>query len=262
MATTLQPAVIADARRRRRRRRILAVGAVAVGLAIGGYGLFGRGGGTSQPSASRAVHHAARPQLPVPNAAGGVTMELWTLFASPDRSEITSPFGRSIALFERPRRSTDIVPVGVLAAPFPKALTFGQWLARFHAQEGKPLFARSREVDSFDESIYFIPTDRGKVCYATTGGSMGCMDGLTREGIYWRLGSGSANSGLSIFGLATSRVARIDLLYGQTTKRADLADGAFTVERPFTFHRPLPKSFGRLVVHYRDGRPPATVVLK
>jgi hypothetical protein len=255
---TLAPAVIQDARRRQRKRRRVAllVMLLLVVAGVGGYALFGRGGGSSSPPAA-APEATPVPRTPRPvSSSGRTTLTVVAFTASADSDSATQAFRGSIGLFHRPRTVADVIPRSLLAPIAPGMPSFAQSVS----ERGKLLVDQSREVDGPEVPIYFVPTSRGAICFRTADGSGGCAGGFLPTGIAWNLGN-EGSYGVLIVGFAARGVAKVDLAYGSTRVPAHLVSGVFTVDRPFAFPGRMPKSFGRLVVHYRDGRPPASVKL-
>ena len=85
--------------------------------------------------------------------------------------------------------------------------------------------------------------------------------GLLPQQIAWSAYSG--HGGLTIYGLAGNQVASIEVRWPGGHRATGLTANVFSVTRPFEAKsiRALPL-LGRLVVRYRDGRPPATVELR
>jgi hypothetical protein len=246
------PAVIRDARRRQRQRRTgVAALLVAVALGVGTYTLFWRG---SEPPRGGAAANSSRPArnalpvIPKP-VPGSTTITLWMVSAGPDPKTKTTPFGNSLALFRQPRRRSDVIPASVQAPPFRGASSFAETVAHMKTHPGKLLLRQSRLIESSDQSVYFVPTTTGWVCFVASADT-GCLSGYEPQGINWRLMSDSDDSGALVIGLASPRVTGVDVRSGRTARRATLSHGSFIIGLPLSL--PPPTSFGDLVVHYRD----------
>jgi hypothetical protein len=84
---------------------------------------------------------------------------------------------------------------------------------------------------------------------------LACHRGLLPSGVTW--GFQSTATGIAVKGIAADDVARVSL--GKQT--ATVHDNVFFLTRAMKLS-PLPKTFGTLVVAYRDGRPPTRVTMR
>jgi hypothetical protein len=192
-----------------------------------------------------------------------MTLTVWALEAWPDKRDgLVTPFGSRLQLFAGPRHPYDAAPASLLASRFHGRFpSFVKAVAEMKGNPGTPLLDRSRLVLTPSESLYFVPTSRGWVCFTISNGWRHCMPGFEAQGIAWTLHNDTESS-LSVFGLAEPRVSSVALVYGSQRAVAHLSRGVFSVSRPFTYSDPLPKQFGRLVIHYRGGGPTGVVTLK
>ena len=132
---------------------------------------------------------------------------------------------------------------------------------RFPDGPGSPRLGDSRGAKLADgTAVYVVPASRGGTCFASARVEV-CHRGLLPQQIAWSAYSGDA--GLTIYGLAGNQVASIEVRWPGGHRATGLTANVFSVTRPFEAKsvRALPP-LGRLVVHYRDGRPPATGELR
>lgn len=115
---------------------------------------------------------------------------------------------------------------------------------------GAVVTAKARRVGS----LYLAPTTKGWACMQGPT-FLTCHRGLLPAGITW--GFQSTATGIAINGIAADDVARVSL----GSRTATVHDNVFFLTRAMKLS-PLPKTFGTLVVRYRDGRPPARVVIR
>lgn len=170
------------------------------------------------------------------------------------------PPASSIDVWGQPARAAEVSgrPLGSTLRLFRagRTVTIPSWrndtmsnvASRMHA--GVLVDAKARRVGS----LYLAPTTTGWACIqgATF---LTCHRGLLRSRITW--GFQSTKAGIDIYGIAADDVARVSL--GGVT--AMLRDNVFVLSRAMKLS-PLPKTFGTLTVTYRDGRPPAAVVIR
>jgi hypothetical protein len=247
VTAVLRPAAIADARSRQRRRRLLVVGAVAllVGAGVLAYSLIPRSHG---PKASVSPRQASRfvPRLPPVHHDGVLTMVVGG--GETDPHELL-PFDRPIGIFERPRTQADTFVVGSPEEP---------------QTAGKPLADRSRLFRTSTQDIYVVPTNAGAVCFWLAD-AQSCRVGLQREGVNWFMANNGSETDLVFVGVAAHDVSRIELVSAHLRRRATLSGDIWSVDWPNGISAydaaSSGESAGRLVIHYRDGRRPATITL-
>ncbi|HEY3921242.1 MAG TPA: hypothetical protein VGL76_03915 [Gaiellaceae bacterium] len=177
---------------------------------------------------------------PPPHSTG---VDVW---GQPSRSaEVAGrPLGSTLQLFRAAKRvrlpaQPPFQPLAVLAT-------------RMRGHPGSLELAKTRRF----EGLYLVPTTNGWVCVQATRFQT-CVRGLLRAGVVWMFQS--AYNGIDIWGLAANNVSHLRL----GSKSATLRDNVFFVFRPMklTSTAHLPKTFGTLLVTYRDGRAPARVVI-
>jgi hypothetical protein len=175
-----------------------------------------------------------------------------------------------VDVWGQPSRSAEVAgrPLGATLAVFRSGTRVQLPRARFHGLAMRPLsvvashtrgkpgqlvLGRTRRAGA----VYLVPTTNGWVCVQGPSFET-CHRGLLRSGITWSFASTAA--GIEVWGIAADGVARVSL--GAQT--ATVRDNVFFLTRrmKLTSTANLPKSFGTLVVTYRDGRPRVRVLIR
>lgn len=118
---------------------------------------------------------------------------------------------------------------------------------------GRLMTRKGREVASL--GLYLAPTTTGGVCLQGQEFQT-CHRGLLREGVTYSFSY--TGDVIVVFGMAADDVKRVSL-GAQTTA---VHENVFLLSLPMKPAAHVPKTFGTLVVSYRDGRPPARVALR
>jgi len=174
-----------------------------------------------------------------------------------------APPSTSVDIFGQPSRSAEVAgrPLGSTLAVFlhGKAVTIPTWHGQSistvasRMKAGGVLTAQARHVGP----LYLVPTSTGWVCVQGPR-FLTCHRGLLRQGVTY--GFQSTSTGIAVYGIAADRVARVSLGSHAATVRDNVFILTRTLKLTSTAH--LPKTFGTLVVTYRDGRPPARVPIR
>lgn len=118
---------------------------------------------------------------------------------------------------------------------------------------GRLVTAKGREARSL--GLYLAPTTTGGVCIQGPEFQT-CHRGLLRQGVTYSFSyTGDA---IVVFGIAADDVGRVSLGATAVTVR----DNVFLLSQRMKPAAHVPKTFGTLVVSYRDGRPPARVPIR
>ena len=173
------------------------------------------------------------------------------------------PHSTSVDIWDQASRSAEVAgrPLGSTLRLFRagRTVTIPTWhgdtIAAVAArmQAGRLDAAKARRVGD----LYLVPTATGWACVQGPA-FLTCHRGLLRSGITW--GFQSTKTGIAVYGIAADGVARVSLGSQTATVRDNVFLLTRTMKLTSTAH--LPKTFGTLTVSYRDGRPPARVVIR
>jgi hypothetical protein len=242
MDTTLQPAVISDARRRQRRRRLGALVVLALAVAaVAAYLFAGRGGNGTPDGGQHAVPRARLvPPLPPTHSGGTLTMVIGA-------SDDPAPFVGNLPIFERHRTAADtLLPQSPEGPPY--------------AAHGELLPETNRAVDASPQPFSVYLTSEHYVC-ATGSSWSSCLPPLDRKGVSWSVHN-YGNTSYFFVGAAAPDVERIDLVYDTGRRQATLSEGLFWVDWPALVSLDtFSDRDARFEIHYSDSRPTATVAL-
>jgi hypothetical protein len=166
------------------------------------------------------------------------------------RVDVWGQPSRSAEVAGRPLGSTLHVFAGgkTVVVPSWHGDTMSNVATRMHA--GALVVTKARHIGS----LYVVPTSTGWACVQGAH-FLTCHRGLLRQGVTY--GFQSSATGIAVYGLAADGVKSVSL--GSHT--ATVHDNVFFLTRTVKLS-PLPKTFGTLVVTYRDGRAPARVTLR